>query len=846
MTPEQQRAMALAAARRRRAEAEGQQAEQQGNNDDGFMSWLNRGIASTLGAPVDVINAGLGAIGVPVSDEPFGGSRSIASGMEALGIQTPQEGSRPQNVASALAEGLGGAAGALIPGAGIVGAMSRAASPVTRGVARTVAEPFTSTPTRAIAAELTAGAGAGAGAQVGREVAPESQTAEIVGALIGGLTPASAAAISPLTNGLKAVASREIAPFTKAGATERARRRIQSLSENPEAAAQALRQESIADLSPAVQTGDRRLMALEQTVRDANPTADLAMRDAEEAASQLLRQEARTPAGGADISATQEYIGGRLGNISERINRNIQEALDNARQRVEAVTPERRPAASSVIVREELEAARASARRRESELWGQVPREETVPTTRAREAFREIEAETPMAQRDAIPSRASEFLGIGNRAFRDNESVAEMHGLYSALREESRIARSAGENNRARISDILADAILDDMNSAASVSQPLRNAIDYSRQFHDTFTRGNVGRVLGSERTGGSRVAPEMTLDATMGRQGIAGAVAMDDLERALTGRNPEAAGAMEDYLRRQFSDTAIRDGNINPRRGQDFVRRNEEMLERAPTAQNDIARALSETETAARTQDRLGGRLEGVENPSRSIAAALSGARPGDEIQAILRSRDPQAAAAQLVRQTRRNPEARSGLKGAVLDDLMGSARTGQFSESGEAILSGRAMIRRIEDDRFGPVLSEILTPEELSRTRQIADELRKVETMQGRLPDVGPIMGDEPNSILAYFARVMAARSGAALGAGSSGASLQTASMASNRMKRMLDSLTNDRAEALIEQAITGDKELFESLLTSPANITREQESRIAGVLAGITGQQIAEENE
>ncbi|MFP3442116.1 hypothetical protein R0K18_30715, partial [Pantoea sp. SIMBA_133] len=52
---------------------------------------------------------------------------------------------------------------------------------------------------------------------------------------------------------------------------------------------------------------------------------------------------------------------------------------------------------------------------------------------------------------------------------------------------------------------------------------------------------------------------------------------------------------------------------------------------------------------------------------------------------------------------------------------------------------------------------------------------------------------------------------------------------------MQRLLERLTLDKAEALIRQAVTGDKELFEALLTPSGEISRRQERRLVDVLTG-----------
>src|SRR5690606_1787240 len=154
----------------------------------------------------------------------------------------------------------------------------------------------------------------------------------------------------------------------------------------------------------------------------------------------------------------------------------------------------------------------------------------------AKARYRGLVADLPRAQRDDIPEAARRFLGGGNESFGSEESVKEVHGLYSALREEARNSRAGDTRNlnRARLADDMADALLEDMQSIEAASQPLREAIDFSRHLNERFSRGSVGRVLGNERTGGDRVADIQTLDATVGRPGRSGAVGYDELARAL------------------------------------------------------------------------------------------------------------------------------------------------------------------------------------------------------------------------------------------------------------------------------------------------------------------------
>ena len=63
LTTDQQKAIAIAQAKRRRAEAEAEAATQEQSEPSGGITFFNKALAESLGAPVDVISAGLSKIG---------------------------------------------------------------------------------------------------------------------------------------------------------------------------------------------------------------------------------------------------------------------------------------------------------------------------------------------------------------------------------------------------------------------------------------------------------------------------------------------------------------------------------------------------------------------------------------------------------------------------------------------------------------------------------------------------------------------------------------------------------------------------------------------------------------
>lgn len=84
---------------------------------------MNKAIAGTLGAPVDLAAWGMRHLGVPVGDEPFGGSESIKRGMGFIGTNPNDFPAR--NMGERLAQGAGEMAAASVLPEGMLGGAAR-------------------------------------------------------------------------------------------------------------------------------------------------------------------------------------------------------------------------------------------------------------------------------------------------------------------------------------------------------------------------------------------------------------------------------------------------------------------------------------------------------------------------------------------------------------------------------------------------------------------------------------------------------------------------------------------------------------------------------------------------
>ncbi|WP_417578604.1 hypothetical protein [Pelagibacterium sp.] len=810
-------------------------------------AFLNQGIAQGLGLPVDMvsgaINAGVSGVNaltgweVPTIDEPFGGSASINRGLNAIpGVSAAPPDTPPENLIEHIFAGAGGAAGAIGPVGAAGRLMQSTASPMARAVGSTLTQPFTQAPVRGFASEIAAGAGAGAGMDIADQLAPDNPVASTLGALFGGVAGGAGPYLAwegvkrtPVVGGSIAAGTRlvagEIAPFTQTGAMERARRRMAGLVEDPDAAIDGLNTPTIGGLSPAVSTGDRRLMALEQTVRDTDPTIDAIMRDQQMGSGQVLREELTASAQGVPTVAARDYMENAVQQSVDGLGQTLDQTfgrplgVSNVSTALRTGSQPARSTAYDAAYETPIDYASEAGQTLES-LIGRVERAApgTIAMANRLMAGEGVQSQQIMA--DVAPDGSVTFTRMPDTRQIDYITRALNHMAESgdgrgAMGGTTDIGRVMG--NLARdIRGALGETNPQYAQAVATAATPIgqRNAL----LFGQDLLKPGTARDVAAER-----IADMSEPELAFVRQGVRSQIeeTLSNVRAAMT--NPDVGIREAQQALVQLSSRAVRDkiGMILP---------------------EDAAEAFFQRidETSA------------MLNSRQSAPLRFSNARPNEEIRSIINGPNPQQATAQLVAQAANDPtgQALYGLKGAFVDELMTRSRTNAFGDDGAPLLSGRAMQNALTDNRVLAVANNLLSMEERSRFSAIADELARLETMQGQLPSVGGVMEGEPNSVVSMLVRTLAARMGAQAGRGTSGASLLTANFASQRARRLLEALTSDRAEGLIRQAVAGDRELFELLLTPANRITPQQEGKLVQVLSrtatGTTGGAVATTDE
>lgn len=800
------------------------------------MSQVNRGIVDAVGGLVDAINP----FDQPHALNPFpegtGSARKgLTQAMEAGGIEVTQ--GEPDGIVQGLQRGAGQAAGAMIPATKGLQVLGRAGGTIGQ-LADDAYRAMTTI--GGATAEVAAGAASEGAREAVQEGGGPEWAQDSAAVLAGGVAlPAATAAprYMPSAVGgrqLVRATKRAMAPYTESGGREVARKRMQGLAGGPERAeelASRVETDNEFGLTPAQQTQDPQMLGVERLAGDQDPALRARLDERRLSSQDTARQSVRDM--GGDPTDAEAFFQQRRQEFAKDLKARAARALEEADQQIARIGPERSETDNSLIVAREIDNALSGALSRQKELWDAVPRGAAVGTGNTKTAVERWEATLPYAQRSALPEAAREVLTAGN-VYADTASVNDMHGLYSDLRETARNAM-AGEVKNSRLANVaneIADAILKDLGTAdgtTRVGRSIREALDYTRQLHETFDRGAVGKLLRRTRTGGEVVDPELSLKRSVSQSGVEPSIRAREIEDATEGR---ASAPIQDYVRDRFS-RAVNSatGDFTYKSARTFIRDNKELLQRYPELRGEIDAAVLARENADQFSRRITERLAALESRKSAGRSVIE----GRTVEAVLNAKSPAREASKLANEARRDKTgaALDGLKASFADHLI---RNASGVKAGRETFSGDRLMQRLSEPKTKAALRQVFSASEIGRLQRIGREMAKLET--GQAADVGSsLSGAKPARVIEFMARIVAARHGAEMGGGSGG-SIQTAQMASSRTKELLGRLVSDKASEVMARAVE-DPDLFKALMTDAASPKLDDRvlPRIVPYLVGTT---------
>lgn len=808
--------------------------------DRGSTPFINRAIAGTLGAPVDLVTGLLNTNpGINIQD-PIGGSQSITDFFNLVGSATAQQREEPKTLREFAGTGIGEAASFLIPFTKGAQVAAKGTGTTSR-VSRVIVEGVQKHPILTGATEITAGIGTGGGRFAAETTDKPNRRIiyEIGGSLLGGFAPIALTYTPVLIAGRqgRTLLKRFSLPFTEAGAKFRAGEFIKRQVEDPTRAGVAVTAETIGSLPPAVASGEKRLVALYNQFRNADPVTDA------EAIKKIghsiftLEQELRK-LGFSAPEIVENVTRKRVASLQLRMDKSVADAMEIADNKLSAIPVADRQSREAIVVRDELVKVMKKEDAVVKEAWERVPKDIIINPSGTRTAYKELLATTPKAQRVDIPAvlkgssvvrgkitKAEPIVDTFTGAVTGRtepkaplSNVKEMQGLRSKLLEVQRIARRDGQWNKARIAGDMADNLLVDM-AAGSEDGLLTIALEATSKFKKRFDGGIVGKILGRSKTGEPSISPELTIDVSIGRSGIAGGV---DIEKVVV--TPEARNATKRYLSRSFTDFVTSKGTkeFDTAKAFRWVKNNEEVLDQFPQLRSQLQDAASARQHADNTLAEMTVKKKALADPRRSMTAAFLKSDPGSEIKDVFKAHNPLERTKDLIRKANKDTtgDALEGLKGSYVEYLIDTSSIGPFNEIGEQTISGKKLLSVLGQNH--KVWTEMFTPEELLRINKIGQELVKVDIARGGglgRADLSAI--DNASSYLHMVSRVGGAQIGRWVASVTGGGTVQTPGIFSERFRNFSRHLTKDKAFELIVDSVTADDggKLLKALL-SPIN--------------------------
>jgi hypothetical protein len=408
-------------------------------------------------------------------------------------------------------------------------------------------------------------------------------------------------------------------------------------------------------------------------------------------------------------------------------------------------------------IRVALDDALAKAKVVEREAWAGIDGE--VDPSGLKAAFEEVTESLTLAERQvvsgdsgtlSIPSRLSKDVAVdedaaliaqvfGGEAAEEAPELArlaEITTLRGSLTDKARAARSAGDNNAARVLDKYVARIDDFLDGAApEIVQQMEEARAVTRNLNDRFTRPGtpvaetLSRNQGQPRTPESQVAPKFVQSDEGQASGI------DTLLRE-TNNAPDVRAALEDQIRAGAEPLLD-----NPARLEKFLGQYEQVFQKFPELRDEfgtaaaLKRNLDETTKARKGIERD---LGTPEQPGRGAVGKylqFGDERAVDAMSGVVNAKDPAAAVDELLSFTGGEPKAIEGAKSAFWQlmrrDATSTAITTR-SPDGELAWRPQSLYNFLQDPKKRTVAERLYAndPKQLQRVDEIAKALLEVDT--------------------------------------------------------------------------------------------------------------------
>lgn len=759
------------------------------------LDGARRGISGMLGLPVDLVNAGLGLLGAPVSDTPFGGSASIDTLLGAPATAARAVTGRPelqprdmtQRIAGRVGQELGATAVPLGLSLGVAARVGAEGARQMGPLGRYFVEPAAVAPGALVGKETAYAVGSGLGAGAANEAVGNPQQGDnfwsdflgsIAGASVVGLgsrvVGAGRNAVGALTGNpqmMDEVAGQEIADRMINNSSRLAEMYDQTGRVDTAPLARQLRTASpVEDAVPGyvANVGDRAqdpmLMTMVQNQDMRTPGAANVRRTGNEAA--INDRMAAVGPNGDPAQFRASLAANRDAQIAEALaaEEQARAIFGEAQQAVQPGMPDATARGSSL--RSGLQDAYDAASARVSEAFRPINESTaTVPIDDLAERFGRTTADLPLNDRSrfvpaeaGVPARLAppEADGPVNTGLIDqygtpitrepvqpnpNVPLNEVTSVRSGLSDDIRNARATGQRQAARVGSQYRDQVDEFIDAALppELRQQYDTARGMRRDVADRFERPGTGiaETLRPREGGGyaldDSAVPGKFAQPDQGR--------ITDTRALLreAGNDPRVRGALADEI---MSDVQQRGLLANPQQLERYMQDRSILLGEFPELRQRLNRARSAGEYRAGVEQASAATQKRLNTPGRSAQASYL--KYGDEatvdaVRNLTSGPQPREATKELLAAAGDSPEARQNAKAALWEVV----KTKKFKAPdalGQERWDAKKLKAMFDDPKTAAVAEELWSdaPEDLASIKELFGALAGAEgSIRTRAPN-------------------------------------------------------------------------------------------------------------
>lgn len=809
-------------------------------------------LADTFGAPVDLVNAGLSAVGLG-TEAPFGGSESIRRLLAAGNMGYADEQDLPEDQ-RALARGgrtAGQVGGMAAPVFGMAGRLSPAQalmqSPPSKSAVKNLASEMVKStarnPGQMAAIEGASAYGAGQARMIAEDVAPGNEFVGAVSEGVGGLLSPLALARKPIEK-----AKQFADTFSPSGRERAASQKVSEIlrEQNP-----GITDEQISGIAKQLRDAEgpgrtaqvtsdelarKTFTAMDnKLIADAGDEAKTAIKNQNKKTTEAFNRKIREMQNSGNPEMVKEAARIRLDMFTKR----MQTRVDNAESRVgEAVAKVLNKnsddaVAASREARRILDDELKKARQTETQLWSEVDKSVTAPGLGFNTVQKADKIKAEMLPEEKLPKPIEAFI---NRLTAQEKPIAakELFIARSRALEMAREATAKSKFGQARRMNEIADSMLDDLMTVTDETATI--ARDFSRNLNERF---NTDLIKGIRK-----VEPELALEKGIG--------AASDTQRALNiqamrraTESSEASAVLAKTQKNFIQAGAAR--VIDPQTGQVNPRKLAELINNNPQTLREVG--LLDDITNMDQQVRLAGILQKTAKEGqgfatqRSIAGQIldKGKKGGlrNVVNNAFESKFQVEAFRDLTNMVKRakSPEALEGLRHEVFDTLLSKATIKGGDLDG--LISGKQLEELLSSKvgdktlRQNLLSSKLVTPEQLTNLAHIGRKARIFEEVATDPAKLNTIIttGD---GVVNLLARVIGSKVGAnsAVGQMMGGTTLIAQSAFSKMAQKTIEKVPALKVQGVLTKAME-DPKFMAMLLEMGPKAPKQVNTRINAYL-------------